>query len=84
MNLKAKIKDTVLTENAFTAGNINDVANLAYRINEPESGGLNDFCKQELESGQRYKVVISTENDDEHADASYKADGGFYANFYKS
>lgn len=84
MNIKTKIKDTVLKENAFTAGNINDIANLAYRINEPESGGLNDFCNENLKPGQRYKVVISTESDKEHADASYKADGGFYANFYIS
>lgn len=83
MNLKQKIKDTVLTENAFTAGNINDIANLAYRINESEPDGVADFCNDNLEDGQQYKVVVSTESDDGHADAVYKADGGFYANFYK-
>ena len=83
MDLKQKIKDTVLAENAFTAGNINDIANLSFRINESEPNGVSDFCDENLEDGQRYKVVISTESDDEHADAVYKADGGFYANFYK-
>lgn len=83
MDLRQKIKDTVLTENAFTAGNINDIANLAYRINESEPDGVTDFCSENLDDGQRYKVVISTEPDDGHADAVYKADGGFYANFYK-
>lgn len=83
MDLKQKIRDTVLTENAFTAGNINDIANLSFRINESEPNGVSDFCDENLEEGKRYKVVISTESDDEHADAVYKADGGFYANFYK-
>ena len=83
MDLKQKIRDTVLAENAFTAGNINDIANLAYRINESEPDGMTDFCADNLEDGQRYRVVISTESDDGHADAVYKADGGFYANFYK-
>lgn len=83
-NLLNKVKDTVLAENAFTGGNINDIANLAYRVNESGPDNVANFCSENLEDGQKYKVVISTESDDEHADAVYKADGGFYANFYKS
>ena len=83
MDLRDRIRDTVLTENAFTAGNINDIANLAYRVNESEPDGVTDFCDENLEEGRKYKVVISTEPDDAHADAVYKANGGFYANFYK-
>lgn len=83
-DLLKKVKDTVLAENAFTGGNINDIANLAHRINESGPDNVTDFCSENLEDGQRYKVVISTNGDDEHADAVYKAEGGFYANFYKS
>ena len=83
MDLRQKIKDTVLAENMFTAGNINDIANLSFRINDIEPDGVSDFCDENLEDGQKYKVVIATEPDDEHADAVYKADEGFYAKFYK-
>ena len=83
MDLKGKIRDTVLSENAFTAGNMNDVANLAYRLNDNNPDGLTDFVDDNLTEGQRYKVVISTEEDNEHADAVYNTESGFCANFYK-
>lgn len=81
-SLLTKIKDTILSENVITAGNLNDYANLAVRISATSDRELQDFFDNNLEEGQKYKVVISTDTD-VNADYTYKDSKGFYAHFYK-
>jgi len=80
--LRQQIKDTILREGVITAGNLNDYANLAVRISATDDAKLQEFFDTELEEGQKYKVIISTD-DDVNADCSYKDEKGFYAHFYK-
>lgn len=80
--LRSKVKDTVLSENMLTAGNINDYTNLALRLNTKDKDGLQDFIDNTLEQGVKYKVVISTD-DDVNADYTYEDKSGFNAHFYK-
>ena len=82
-DLRKKIKDTVLSENVITVGNINDYTNLAVRMNASDNNALTKFFEENLtEQGQKYKVIISTDKD-VNADYSYKDPKGFYAHFYK-
>ena len=69
--LRSKVKDTVLSENMLTAGNINDYTNLALRLNTKDKDGLQDFIDNTLEQGVKYKVVISTDDD---VNAEYEAE----------
>ena len=81
-DLRQQIKDTILREGVITAGNLNDYANLAVRISATDDTKLQEFFDTELEEGQKYKVIISTDKD-VNADCSFKDEKGFYAHFYK-
>lgn len=81
--LRSKVRDTILRENTITGGNLNDYANLAVRLSATDNDSLQQFFDDNLEDGEKYKVVISTD-DDVNADFTYECEeSGFNAHFYK-
>ena len=81
--LLKQVKDTILRENNITAGNLNDYANLAVRLNTKDGDKLQEFIDENLENGQKYKVVISTD-EDVNADFTFEDGNGLNAHFYKA
>ena len=60
-DLLKKVKDTVLTENAFTGGNMNDIANSIITIGNAstKTNGINSFVNSLVRLGKN-KTTIDT------------------------
>lgn len=86
--LRKSIADSILSQNKFTVGNLNDYANLAMRVGDSDADAFSNWADEtfsEADNGTVFDVVVTTKDDkDESAAYVYEASGGFAANFYKA